>query len=67
MPMTKAAHCRNPLPSDVACKQRAEPVPPEPHRFMADVDPTLEHQVLDIPKAQRKPHEHHHHEPDDLG
>ena len=32
-------------------KHLAEPVPPEPHRLVADVDATLGQQVLDL--AQR--------------
>ena len=30
------------------------PHPPKPHCLVADVDPALEEQVLDIPQAQRK-------------
>ena len=37
-PMARPAHLESTLPTDVAGEQRAEPVPPEPHRLMADVD-----------------------------
>ncbi len=41
----------NSTPSDLGGKQRAEPVPPEPYRLVADIDTALEQQVLDL--AQR--------------
>jgi len=34
---------------------------------MADVDPALEQQVLEVPERQRVLHVHHHHEADHLG
>jgi len=37
--------------SDLCGEHRAEPVPPEPHRLVADVDTPLVEQVLDL--AQR--------------
>jgi hypothetical protein len=33
---------------DLAGEHRPKPVPPQPHRLMADVDAALEQQVLDI-------------------
>jgi len=30
----------------------AKLVPPEPHRFMADIDASLEQQILDLPERQ---------------
>ena len=39
----------DPLLLDLGGEQRAEPIPPEPHRFVADVDATLKQQVLDLP------------------
>jgi hypothetical protein len=65
-PVFETAHPANPLPTDVACEQRAEPVPPLPHRLMADIDPTLEEQVFHIPQAQREADVHHHDQADDL-
>src|SRR5215217_6881088 len=49
-PLAEAAHAAHPLPTDVACEQRAEPVPPVPHRLMTDVDATLCKQVFDVPQ-----------------
>ena len=48
-------------------KHLAEPVPPEPHRFVTDVDAALEQDVFDL--AQRKwiANIHHHRQADDLG
>ena len=34
---------------------------------MADVDPALEQQVLDVPQRQLEPHLHHDHQADHLG
>ena len=65
--MLEAAHAANALAPNVTCKQRAEPIPPHPHRLMANVDPTLEQQVFDIAQRQREPHVHHHHQADHFG
>ena len=46
--------------------QRPEPVPPHPHRLVADVDPAFEQQVLHVPQAQGVLHVHHH-QADHLG
>ena len=40
----------NPPFPDLGGEHRAEPVPPKPHRLMADVDATLMQQVLYLPK-----------------
>jgi hypothetical protein len=55
-----------PLP-DLGSKHRTEPVPPEPHRLMADIDAALEKQILDLAQRQRVPDVHHHREVDHLG
>ena len=43
----------HPLPSDLAGEHRTEPVPPKPHRLVADVDAALEQQILDVAQRQR--------------
>lgn len=53
--------------ADISCEQRTEPVPPQPHGFVANVDPALEQQVFHVPQALRKPDVHHDDEADDLG
>jgi hypothetical protein len=53
--------------SDFSGKDRAESIPPEPHRLVADIDATLEEQILDLPKRQRIADVHHHRETDHLG
>jgi len=40
----------DPLPADVVRKRWTEPVPPEAHRLITDVDATLEEQVLHVPQ-----------------
>jgi hypothetical protein len=39
----------NPFSSDLGGEHRAEPVPPKPHRFVADIDATLMQHILDVP------------------
>ena len=43
----------NPVAAELRGENRAEPVPPQPHRLMADIDATVERQVFD--NAQRQP------------
>ena len=38
------------LPLHICCKQRAEPIPPQPHRFMTDINSSLGQQILDVPQ-----------------
>jgi len=52
---------------DLCGEQRAEPVPPEPYRLVADIDTALEQQVFDLAQRQRVPDIHHHREADDFG
>ncbi len=52
LPLGRQGHLANPIAADLGCEQRAEPVPPKPHRVMADFDPTFVQQVLDV--AQRE-------------
>jgi len=51
-----------PVTADVRGKQRPEPVPPEPLRLVAKVDPAIEQQILHIAQAERETEIHHHHE-----
>ena len=55
-----------PLP-DLRSEHRAEPVPPETHRLVADIDATFEQHVLNLAQRQRVADVHHHREADDLG
>jgi hypothetical protein len=50
--MAEAPHPAHPLAADVTRKQRAEPVPPQPHRLVAEVDPAL---MLDGPTFEALP------------
>jgi hypothetical protein len=52
---------------DLCSKDRAEPIPPEAHCLMADIDPTLEQKIFDLPQRQRIPDVHHHYEANHLG
>jgi hypothetical protein len=35
---------------DFCGKHRAEPVSPEPHRLVADIDATFKQQIFDLPQ-----------------
>ena len=52
--------------ADLGGEHWAKPVPPERDSLVADVDPALGQQILDIAKGQGVPHVHHHDEADDL-
>src|ERR1700678_3992110 len=59
-PLRIAAHVRDSLLSNLGGEHRAKPVPPEPDGLVADVDPALGQQILDIAQRQRVSHVHHH-------
>ena len=66
-PLAENLHAAHPLAPHVGGEERAEPVPPHPHGLVANVDPALEQQVLDVAQAQREADVHHHHQADHLG
>ena len=66
-PMAKASHATDPLAANFGGKQRADPVPPEPNGFVADINAALEQQILHIPEAEGEPDVHHHRPADHLG
>jgi len=65
--MSKATHPTDAVAFDVCGEHGTEPIPPEPNRLMANVDPSLKQQVLHVSQTERKPHIHHHNQPNDLG
>jgi hypothetical protein len=54
------------LSPDLCREHRPEPVPTDPHRFVAHVDTALLEQVFEIAKRQRAPDIHHHRKADHL-
>ena len=48
LPIRMSTKVLNPFSSDLRGEHRTKTVPPEPHRFMADIDATFMQQVLDI-------------------
>src|SRR5271165_549307 len=52
--------------SDLGGEYGAKSVPPEPDGLVADVDPALGQQILDVAQRQRVSHVHHHDQTDDL-
>ena len=57
-PMARLHPLDTPL-ADLRGKHWPEPMPPEPHRLMADVDAALVQKVLDVSQRQREPDIHH--------
>ena len=55
------------LSADFSGEHRAETVPPEPNRFVADIDTALVQQVFHIPQRQKKSDVQHHCQADDFG
>jgi hypothetical protein len=47
-------------------EHRTEPVPPETHGLVTDIDATLEQQIFDLPQRERITDLHHHREADHL-
>ena len=61
------AHSLDPFAPDLGGEHRAEPVPPEPHGLMADLDAALVQEVLDVAQRERVSDIEHHGQADDLG
>ena len=64
--MIAPAHSFYPLAPNFRGKHRTKPVPPVPHCFVADLDPTLVQEVLHVAKRQRKTNVEDHCQADDL-
>ncbi len=67
LPVRIRPHLLHPFSADFCGEHWAKPVPPVPHRFMADVDAALVQQVLDIPQRKGKANVHHDRQANDLG
>ncbi len=67
LPVRVSTHPTDTLLADLGGKQRAKSVPPEPHRFMADIAPALMQQIFHIPERPREPDVQHHSQADDVG
>ena len=65
-PLRIAVYVRDPLLSDLGGEHRTKPVPPKPDGLIADVDPALGQEILDVAQRQRVSHVHHHDKTDDL-
>jgi hypothetical protein len=50
-PLGEAAQTRNPVLSDLCREHRANPVPPKSDSLMADIDPALGQQILNVAQA----------------
>jgi hypothetical protein len=67
VPLPKARpHALDAAFPDLWSKHGPEPVPPEPHRLVADIDVALVQQILDVAERQREPDEHHYRQADDF-
>ncbi|MFZ3326535.1 MAG: DUF4331 family protein [Methylocella sp.] len=65
-PLQIAAHVRDASLTNLGGEHRAKPVPPEPDGLVADVDPAVGQEILDVAQRQRVSHVHHHDQTDDL-
>ena len=63
-PMREGTHPADPFSTDLGGKYRPEPVPPEPHGLMTNVDAAFGQQVFDVAQRQGVFHLHQHHEAD---
>jgi hypothetical protein len=50
-------HALDPALPDLGCEQRAEAMPPEPHRLVADLDAAFVQHVLDALQRRREPND----------
>ena len=66
-PLRQGPQSSRSLLPDLRGEHRTEPIPPEPHRLMADIDPSFMKQILNVPQRRRKSDIHHHREADHLG
>lgn len=55
VPVATGPHPVHPPAPSLCREHRTEPVPPEPHGLIADLDTTLMREVLDVPRRQREP------------
>jgi hypothetical protein len=60
------AHPTGPFPADLYDEQRAKSAPPEPNRFMANVDAAFMQKIFHIPQRGGKPQIHHNGQANDL-
>jgi hypothetical protein len=65
-PMGVGPDVIDPLAAELRSEYRTEPVPLQPHGFVADVDAAFCQQVLHVSQRQRVRHIHQHHEADHL-
>jgi hypothetical protein len=63
-PVAKAPHPVDALATEVAGEQRAEPVPSQPSRFVADINPALKQRIFQVSQRQREAHRPQHSQPD---
>lgn len=59
-------HTGNTSFPDLRGKHRAEPMPPESHSLMTDIDAAFVQKILDIAKGKWEPHIQHHCQADNL-
>jgi hypothetical protein len=52
IPVAEPAHPAHSLATDVACKHRAESIPPEANGLVAYIDAALEQQVFNVAQRQ---------------
>jgi hypothetical protein len=66
LPVRISPHSIDPVFTDFCREHRAKSVPPVPHRFVADLDPSLVQQVFDVSERKREPNVEHRRQANDL-
>jgi hypothetical protein len=65
-PVRIRSHTADPVSADLSREHRAKSIPPEPNRFMTNLNATLMQQVFNVAKRQRKSNVHHYRQANDL-
>lgn len=65
--MPEPYHPADPLAADGRREHRSEPIPPQANGLVANIEPTLKEQVLDVPQRQREMHVQQNRKPDTSG
>lgn len=65
-PLRPGAQTLGAFLANFGCEYRAEPVPPESHRLVTDIDAALVQEIFHIPQRQRETGIQHHRQVDDF-
>lgn len=66
-PLRLVSMCSSAFHPDLECKERAEPIPPEPDSFVTDIYTAFMKQIFHVAERERKADVHHHCKANNLG